>query len=250
RLLDALTVGRERAWARELVGVRGGHRMVRPLVVPVLRGGVDRVPERLIIALEAEERPAEGAPVSAVLGKREAALERVLDQHVDEAHPAARVGLDNGAVEGREDRILLIARQPGVRSPRHGARRAVDGPEPLAVHLAEARQRAARGGVAVGVPNAVAEGCERAELVRGEEATTGGGVDLPEPREGGGQCGQDGAESLQELAPPEEKRRNFSRDGGRRLGGHVGWQPREPEPLHEARLFPTARGAVKRPARP
>src|SRR6516164_2222549 len=70
RVLDELAVGRQRARnhgaaGSQLVGIRGGHGMVRTLDVAAGREREDGVAERLVVALEADHGPALSAQVPA-----------------------------------------------------------------------------------------------------------------------------------------------------------------------------------------
>src|SRR5436309_738306 len=128
--------------------------MVGALDVVALRAREDRVAERLVVALDPEHPPAAEPAVAAVFGRGEAALERVLDEEVDEGDAAARIGREahrrRPAVEQREDGVLLGRLEPHERLPVHGARGLVHPAKRLAIDGAEARERPEDGVVEVG----------------------------------------------------------------------------------------------------
>jgi len=158
QVLEHLGAGRDRTGhqdaARELVRVGRRHGMVGALVVAVLGAREDRVAERLVVALEAEHPPAAEPVVAAVFGRREAALERMLDEEVDEGHAAAPIACESHrrrpGVEEGEERILLGGREPHERLPVHFARGLVHLAERLAIDGAETRERPEEGVVEVG----------------------------------------------------------------------------------------------------
>src|SRR5258705_8128749 len=87
--------------------------MVGALVVAAGRPREQRIAERLGVPLEPDHAPGVGVRVAAVLWRREAALECVPDQEIDEAAaPAAGVRREHlGIVDLREDPILLRLRE-------------------------------------------------------------------------------------------------------------------------------------------
>src|SRR5690606_14467309 len=112
------------------------HGMVGTLDVVAALLGPEREAERLAVAFEADHLPAAPAMVAAVLRRREAALERVLDDEIHEgAVPAPRIGRE-ARVEHLEQRVLRGRIELRERRAGLAARDLVDAREALAIDVA------------------------------------------------------------------------------------------------------------------